>query len=839
MLKYLPLSLAVSLLAVPLCLGSGADSERALPVANPGFEEGSGGWTFDESVPMSRVTPEAARSGGFGLRVEDASRTEGSSAASERMEVEPGLSYRVKLYARRISGDGSAVFVRFYGENGRVLNGKDSSDFLMVQEDTWAPHEIVVSPPPGAVAMDVWYHSYNSSVSVTDVDDLSVQAFKAEAAPPWEPTYKIKADEVDRLTAADVPGPDGYVYPDWRMAGVQGGIPDVKTVLGPDAFEGLQGTDISADLNESVKAVAAQGGGAIELPAGEFYLDRPVLIRDSNIVIRGASRDLTRLIFRDHIPYGDIRLNHWTDADPVGSRAMIMVEANPKNLIRLKASSEGKTLAEMTRKHHWGNRFYLELLGAQMLDVLGPGKHILETEVEYSNGDTFTKSFELNLVDEVLPTDVQTAFHGAIMLVGPGETGREVFLAATTHRGENTLVLEAGHGLKVGDKLVIEAPQTPRWNAITGNVTPWGTFRMNQLEVAAVDADRVTVTQPVRIDFPVEDGAFVRKIEVIEYSGVESLTLEQAVITKELIGPRIGETAWYPIEDLWTDGINFCFTWNCWGRDLRVINACRHPLYVRRSKFCEVRDAEVDGALFKGGGGTAYVGFQRSFDGLMDSLDVHDVRHAPNVQWGAAGNVIRNSRFIGSDGQWHAGWTHENLYEGNVISHTWEDTKHGAYGHGLYASGPASSPHGPQGPRNVVYHNMISAPKDGLHMVGGNEAWLIMHNLFVIGEGHAVYGREKSFDHVIRGNVFVINKSKGPAIFFDAPNCTGIEVEDNLFYGPVDRLAAISGGGDGFERLENNEIYPMPAGGAALIGVPRPAVESIFEWQRSHQLQAE
>ena len=38
---------------------------------------------------------------------------------------------------------------------------------------------------------------------------------RAANAPPWESQYKIKPDEKARLTAADVVGPDGIVYPNW------------------------------------------------------------------------------------------------------------------------------------------------------------------------------------------------------------------------------------------------------------------------------------------------------------------------------------------------------------------------------------------------------------------------------------------------------------------------------------------------------------------------------------------------------------------------------------------------------------------------------------------------
>ena len=39
---------------------------------------------------------------------------------------------------------------------------------------------------------------------------------------PWERQYKIKPNQKARLTAADVIGPDGIVYPNWTKCGVAG-----------------------------------------------------------------------------------------------------------------------------------------------------------------------------------------------------------------------------------------------------------------------------------------------------------------------------------------------------------------------------------------------------------------------------------------------------------------------------------------------------------------------------------------------------------------------------------------------------------------------------------------
>lgn len=96
----------------------------------------------------------------------------------------------------------------------------------------------------------------------------------------------------------------------------------------------------------------------------------------------------------------------------------------------------------------------------------------------------------------------------------------------------------------------------------------------------------------------------MQRIGVVSRSGFEGFTVEQKIFTpsSEFTGPRIQHTLWYPMEDLWADGVTFAYAWRCWLRDVRVVNSGRNPIYITRSKQCEIRDVEADGAIFKGGG---------------------------------------------------------------------------------------------------------------------------------------------------------------------------------------------------------------------------------------------
>lgn len=84
----------------------------------------------------------------------------------------------------------------------------------------------------------------------------------------------------------------------------------------------------------------------------------------------------------------------------------------------------------------------------------------------------------------------------------------------------------------------------------------------------------------------------------------------------------------------------------------------RSPSDLRRNgQNCAILDCEFDDSFYHGVGGTAYAGWEVAYDCLMDNVTTRNLRHAPLVQWSAAGNVVRNSRFYGCDAHWHSGWT--------------------------------------------------------------------------------------------------------------------------------------------------------------------------------------
>lgn len=813
-------------------------AEISLP--NLDFKEGLSHWTITPSngkAAKAEILADVASEGKPCLRLTSTAGAPKVASESERFPVAPGEAYRVSFRARNVvNRSNSGLFLRFFNASGKELNnairGHDNTDqdIAIVNGLTgaeWTPYELSGIPPEGAVEGAISLRTW--SATTVDFADLHLISFAPLIAPPWEPSYKIAAHDSAHLTEADVVGPDGRVYPDWRQAGVPGGIPTPGTVVDAKSFSGLEKCDIADALDKSIAGASKKGGGIIELPPGTFFLDRSIIIDQNRIVIRGAGREKTKLIFRDRIAYGKLRLFNWAGSSPLetGSGGTLELQANPKKLIALSLTCRGEVIAKGSRSTHWGNTYWLRVSGADLLQKLGPGVHQLEGKADYENGDHFSETFSVKVSENAVDAPAPT-YPAAIVVAGGGPQGEKILLTVDAMRGTRRLQVASAASFHVGDRVRIEAPSTVRWNTLVGNRCPWGIYRATHGEITAIEGDMLVLAQPMRIEFPVIDGAWVQKINVVSGVGIEGLTLEQEIVTRDPSGPKGGATHWYAIEDLWTNGITFSFAWGCWARDLRVVNAGRNPIYLPRSKFCEVRDSEFDNALFKGVGGTAYVGFETAFDCLMSDVITRHLRHAPDLQWGASGNVIRNSQFEGSDAQFHAGWTSENLLEGNTISADAEDAESGGYGFGIFASGPSSPEHGPQGPRNVIYHNDVTSPSTGLVMLGGNENWLVLYNRFHIDAGHAVVGKEMSFDHIIADNVFVIEHPASPAVYFRAPNCTGIELTGNQFYGPIDKIAGFKGGFGSFLLDKGNQVFPLSPAPA----LPSPEVASIFLWQR-------
>ncbi|MBE7560836.1 right-handed parallel beta-helix repeat-containing protein [bacterium] len=630
---------------------------------------------------------------------------------------------------------------------------------------------------------------------------------------PWPPQYKLKPEETHRLTAADVVGPDGLVYPDWRYAGVPGGIPDASVVANIEDFGAVagDGNDDRPAIVAAIDAAVAAGGGAVAFGEGVYHLDAPVVITRDNIVLRGAGMDQTKIVFR-YMPHG-VEFFSPRAGESLGPDHYIEVHAAPRGGISsFKLESEGRLLRDVPPDRLNYENFVLRAPAAVAVDMLGSGTHTLRATATWKSGGSASAEIsvyvdpELRLPEggERYPIHDKSSI-GAFLFVGDKTSGKSWHLAEDAKRGDMEIVLDGPADLPAGAALLLFAPLTDRWNQLTGNKSAVQDMRRYHFRVESCSGARVRLNQPCRIDFPAVDNVIVQRLHPIRRCGVEGMTIEQT-------------------EKLWTEVVLFLNAWECWGRDVKIVKAGRYPVYTRYAKWCEIRDCVFEDAWYHGGGGTAYAGFERSYDCLMENVHVRRYRHAPCLQWAAAGNVIRQSTFEGSDAQWHAGWANENLFEQCVVD-AHGDT--GSYGYGAYSTPPHDRSHGPIGPRNVVYNCDFRSPKAGLRLSGSNEGWLILHNRFIADTGPAVLAVNRSFDHIFRNNVFVLKDPSRCGIELDG-SCVGVEVIDNTLYGGAGRMV----GGEGAAlREEGSRLHPLDLDAPR----PSPAVPSIFAWQRGRR----
>lgn len=628
----------------------------------------------------------------------------------------------------------------------------------------------------------------------------------------WKPQYKLYADEVEKLTPADIVGPDGIIYPDFRYAGIPGGIPDVPVVAKLSEFGG-DGQDELNDLpaiQAAIAEIVKQGGGALEFGPGTFYLDAPLLIAADNVVLRGAGQEATTLVYRHFPEEGTIEWIYPEDVStPLTANDFLRVHAHPFGLMEFRIEANGKELFTLGPSRDGTHRYWLSIPLHAFWKHFPEGDVPISVYARWYDGkeQTLERTIRIDRSVKYQAGKVRIPNNDAgILFLGDRHSARRSRwpLAADALRGQSEIVFAKVPSLQAGDGLKIVAP--PSQAFIQAVASARKDIPRNQIvEVVSVEGKTVKLNQPLRQDFLLTEKCYGEPYYPIRNCGVEDLTYTQ---------PRM----------LYANGISFQLPWACWVRDVTIKSPGRNPLQVS-GKFSEVRNVKLSEAWYRGGGGTGYFAFSSAHDCLAENIDARNLRHAPNIQWGATGNVIRNSVFYSSDAQYHMGFALENLYENCIV-----DAKRGtgSYGYGLFVQKPEVSIHGPGGgPRNVVYNCDFKSPVAGVFLGGSNENWIILYNRFVVEKGPGMILRDHNFDHIILGNVLDLKQSGQPAIKFEGKGHPGVEIIDNLIVGST-QLAT---GNSGPLLLSGNQFIEKST---ETPERPTPVVPSIYEWQLKH-----
>lgn len=186
-------------------------AESPVRLINPGFEEGTLGWS-GISEPMAKLTAEAAHSGNAGLRITDQSRESGSNVRSSHISVTPGKPHAVRFYARTQAGARIGIYLDYFDSDGTMLTTHKLHNQIIYsipdKTKSWKQFTIVSRALENAAAMTVWIHSFNGSLADADLDDFSISALTEDetmtvkTSPPPEHggTSQFPTPDPERIT---------------------------------------------------------------------------------------------------------------------------------------------------------------------------------------------------------------------------------------------------------------------------------------------------------------------------------------------------------------------------------------------------------------------------------------------------------------------------------------------------------------------------------------------------------------------------------------------------------------------------------------------------------------
>jgi hypothetical protein len=611
------------------------------------------------------------------------------------------------------------------------------------------------------------------------------------------------------MTEGDIPGPDGLIYPDFSYAGAR---PD-KCILDQASahtvslrnFGGIPGKNIDVALKRAIASLP-ETGGVIQLEPGEYRIKDFLNIRRDNIAIAGAGSEKTRIKCEYDVHESGIDFYSLSSGAVISPRQPIHVIARPQEsgspIQSIILELDGKEIGKFTRKLHSGN--YSMLVG-RLPENCADGEHTIRAIVNYSGKKTIDRKIKIRINREKRQTLPQEPFSGLITFRGSGVHDKSIKLSEDAKRGTRILELKSPvENLKSGDLILLQADETDAFRKKIGNQCRWGVSRQVLLTIAEVNGNQLILEQPIRVDYPVADSARIQYFSPVRGCGIQGISFEVE-------------------NDFWFHTIHIRNALDCKVRDVTVSMCGRNPVWFENTKFSTIENCKFIDAWFKGGGKSAYVGFERSYDCLMDNVETHKMRHAPVLQWSASGNVIRNSVFLHSDAQWHAGWPHENLMENCRIV---TDTKqYGAYGHSFFSTGPADTSHGPGGPRNVVYYCDADSFESPVKLTGNNDNWMFVYNRFISRIGDGVFVMDGTNDLILRQNHILLKKANKAMLITAGVDSPGIDLSDNKVFASHAELVK----GLIVPKIEKeNQLLPK----SENISRPKPPVISIYNYQK-------
>ncbi len=211
--------------------------------------------------------------------------------------------------------------------------------------------------------------------------------------------------------------------------------------------------------------------------------------------------------------------------------------------------------------------------------------------------------------------------------------------------------------------------------------------------------DFLTLSHKITTIFPKEIS------EIWSLNLIEDIKLSKFTIAHEIKNKSIQDVQFvyeniYP--DDMVDMIRFEYATNIFTENIKILNSGRHPLVMENVLRANHKNLYINGAWNKGKKGSGYVRFARTYNSVLRSSQIKNIRHI-TLQWSSANNLLENLTLENVDINFHGGYAHDNLVK-NINTtinpkHLWKEITFTPL-NARYAP--------PDGPRNQVEHIQVN-----------------------------------------------------------------------------------------------------------------------------------
>lgn len=790
----------------------------ATPVYHEGFEQGLPDWKC--SVPL-KLDNEQTLSGGHSLYIQGKSKL-----ITSPLPVRSNTRYRLvfPVYAKAFAS--SRLHVEVYDRAKKRISipiAHQTNEWLWTpgnkrkNRNFWLPMSIDFDTGKNAASVVVVFQTGIETAKIW-IDNITLEALDTRPNPLIDP----KPAHESRTTEDSLflPGPDGRLYPSFTYAGLPHPwqLPEARFRVEDFGAVADDDNDDTDAIEQAIRAASENGnaGGVVLFGPGSYHVTRNLTIHGNRVVLSGVDRDRSRLVFG--LPRNNIGIFAVGGDNRLAAKTVLKVYFPVKDAQKLTLLADGQKMEQFTSDN------FILVKGTEFAMVsfqIAPHFEKLNTDVPvritseiiYGNDRQETSTIVCTVDPKHRPDRHGSSY---ITFAGrPNEYYEEIPLASDLKRGERLLTIDVGasdnrnFALGIGDYVELGFTLSKRWSSANNSV-PWWKKMQFYAKIASVDGargERITLTQPVRLDFTRAEKAYVRKVDLIRGSGIENLTLEQAGNIQAEMQLRT---------------ISFYDAAECRASGLIINRPGTGGLYGVRVKNCEFVDCRIVRPWSTRG--LAYAGWDYAWDCLMDRFETDSMRHAPLFNWCASGNVVTGGVFRESDAQWHTGWCHDNLLENSRISTTTK--QFGSYGWAFYAVPYDDGEHGAIGPRNVIYNCESKSFNGGLFMGGMTRDWIVVYNKFVTSSGPGILEKIGSGGNVFADNVFVLGDTTMPMLYIESLD-SHATVDGNRLYGSNGQFVS----GPGHPAVfRNNRLFPLPAH-EGNVERPQVPVPSLYRWQ--------